>query len=38
MIRVADSKGNFDWRDPLLFDDLLDEEERLIQDLSLIHI
>ncbi len=32
MIRVADSKGNFDWRDPLLFDDLLDEEELLIQD------
>ncbi len=29
---MADSKGNFDWRDPLLFDDLLDEEERLIQD------
>ena len=28
----------FDWRDPLLLEDVLSEEERMVHDLSLIHI
>ena len=31
-------KASFNWIDPLLLDQQLTEEERMVRDLSLIHI
>lgn len=32
------TKASFNWEDPLLLDQQLTEEERMVRDLSLIHI